>query len=292
MASRWARGAGIFLGSVAGLVLAAAAAIFVVSSLRLSRRLAIPSESITVPTDSATIARGAHLASAISKCVDCHGQNLAGQVMDLGPVGHLTARNLTGGRGGTAGWSDADFVRAIRHGVRPDSSLLVFMPSMLGAQLNEGDLAAIIAYVRSVPPVDNELPPSRIGPIGRILITLRPGRLIPALGINHAAPPPPAVPPGPTAEYGRYLTVVGGCVYCHGDDLRGGIKEGPPGSPASADLTSTGPTAKWSAADFTAALRTGIRPEGTVINPMMPWRLTRLMTDEEIAAVWAYLKTR
>ncbi|MEO8138771.1 MAG: cytochrome c [Gemmatimonadota bacterium] len=272
--------------------LAAVTTVYAVSSSRLARRLAIPDEAITIPTDSASIARGAHLASAIGKCTDCHTENLRGQVMDMGPFGVLAARNLTSGKGGTAGWSDADWIRAIRHGVRPDSSVLVFMPSMLGARLNAGDLAAIIAYVRSLPPVDNELPASRMGPIGRMLITLKPGRLIPALGIDHSAPPPPAIPPGPTAEYGRYLTVVGGCVYCHGDDLRGGIKEGPPGTPASADLTPAGPMAKWSAAEFTTALRTGGRPDGTVIDPFMPWRLTRLMTDEEIAAVWAYLRTK
>lgn len=274
------------------LVVAVAAAVFAVSSSRLGQRLSIPAESISIPTDSATIARGAHLASAIGKCTDCHAKDLRGQEMDLGPLGVLYARNLTSGKGGTAGWSDADWIRAIRHGVRPDSSLLVFMPSMLAAQFNATDLAAIIAYARSVPPVDNELPASRMGPIGRVLITLKPGRLIPALGIDHSVPPPPAITPGPSAEYGRYLTVVGGCVYCHGDDLRGGIKEGPPGTPASADLTPAGPMAKWSAAEFTTALRTGGRPDGTVIDPFMPWRLTRLMTDEEIAAVWAYLRTK
>jgi hypothetical protein len=86
--------------------------------------------------------------------------------------------------------------------------------------------------------------------------------------------------------------VVGGCVYCHGDDLRGGIKEGPPGTPVSVNLTPTGPTAQWSEAEFATALRTGMRPDGTAINPFMPWRLTRLMTDEEITAVWTYLKTK
>ena len=292
MASRWGRRIGISIGAIAGLLLLLAGTVIVVSNARLHTRFSVTPTAIAVATDSATIARGQHFATAIGKCVDCHGDNLSGQVMDLGPVGQFAARNLTGGKGGTAGWSDADWVRALRHGVRPDSSLLVFMPSMLSAQLSAADLGAIIAYVRSVPPVDHELPPNRIGPIGRVLVMLKPGRLIPALGIDHSAAPPPAIPAGPTPEYGRYLTVVGGCVYCHGDDLRGGIKEGPPDTPPSADLTSNGPTAAWSEADFSTALRTGLRPDGTAINPMMPWRMTRLMTDEEISAVWAYLKTK
>lgn len=290
MASRWARGAGITLAAIATLLLAAAV-VFAVSSSRLSRRLAIAGETIPVPTDSASIARGAHLASAIGKCTDCHGENLGGQVMDMGPVGTFAAVNLTRGEGGIGEFSEADWVRAIRHGVARDGRPLVFMPSRAYAALNAPDLAALIAYLRSVPPVDHQLSPGRVGPVGRFIIATDPGRLIAAAVLGHAAPLPEVVPAGPTAEYGRYLTVIGGCVYCHGDNLHGGIKEGPPGTPASADLTPTGPTGTWSATDFAAALRTGQRPDGTILNPFMPWRLTRLMTDEEIAAVWAYLRT-
>ena len=106
-----------------------------------------------------------------------------------------------------------------------------------------------------------------------------------------SAPIPAAIPPGPTPEYGRYLAVSGGCTFCHGDNLKGGLKDGPPGTPLSANLTQAGPLGQWTEADFTKALREGVRPDGSNINPFMPWRLARLMTDEEIAAVWAYLKT-
>jgi Cytochrome C oxidase, cbb3-type, subunit III len=290
MANHWARRAGIVLGVLLGLLLLAAGGIYGVSAERVGRSLAVPGESFAIPADSATIVRGAHLASAIAKCTDCHGDGLGGQVMDLGPVGRFSAANLTAGRGGISGWSDADWIRALRHGVRPDSSLLLFMPSMVFTRLSESDLAAVIAWARARPPVDNLLPATRLGPVGRLLVVLKPTRLVPALGIHHAAPPPAAIPPGPTADYGGYLAVVGGCTYCHGDGLRGGIQEGPPGTPASADLTPAGPTAGWSEEDFVSALRTGVRPDGTTINPFMPWRLTRLMTDDEIRAVWRYLR--
>jgi cytochrome c553 len=103
--TRWLlRGLGLLLL----VVLSAATTVYVVSSTRLARRLAIPDESLAIPSDSATIARGAHLASAIGKCTDCHTADLRGQVMDMGPLGVLVAQNLTGGRGGTSGWSDAD----------------------------------------------------------------------------------------------------------------------------------------------------------------------------------------
>lgn len=273
------------------LVLLGAGFIWWRSSRLLARRLAVTPEAVTVPTDSATLAWGAHLAGPIGKCSDCHGADFGGQVMDMGPMGQLAAANLTAGTGGIAGWSDADLVRAIRHGVRPDSSLLVFMPSMLAMHLTEPDLAALIAYLRALPPVDHELPSTRLGPIGRMVTVLHPGRMIPALGIDHAAPFPAPVPAGPTTAYGAYLTGIGGCVYCHRDNLTGGLKEGPPGTPPSANLTPSGPTASWTEKQFVTALRTGVRPDGTTINPAMPWVTTGKMTDDELRAIWLYLRS-
>lgn len=280
------------LGALVVLVLLAAALVFLLSGRQLKRNYAVTPASVPVPTDSAAIARGTHLATAIGKCVDCHGDNLAGQAMAMGPVGTFTSPNLTTGAGGNPARSDADWVRAIRHGVAADGRPLVFMPAAAYASLSEADLGALIAYLRSLPPVDNVLPPSRIGPIGRLIIAREPGKLIAATLVDHQAPLPPAVPIGPTAEYGRYLAESGGCTSCHGPDLKGGIHEGPPEVPSSADLTQAGPVGRWSEDDFRKALREGVRPDGSVINPFMPWRLTRLMTDEEISAVWAYLRTR
>jgi mono/diheme cytochrome c family protein len=106
-------------------------------------------------------------------------------------------------------------------------------------------------------------------------------------GSTHPAAPPA----GPTAAYGRYLANVGGCTGCHGAGLSGGKI---PGTPAEfkppANITPAG-IGHWTEADFVRALRTGVRPGGTNIDPEMPWRLTRLMTDEEIHALYEYLKT-
>jgi mono/diheme cytochrome c family protein len=291
MAGGWGRRIGIGVAGIVTLVVIAALGVFGISVWRLGRSQAIPPQEISIPSDSASIERGHHLVTAITKCVDCHGEDLGGQVMDMGPLGKLTASNLTSGTGGVGPKNDAEWVRAIRHGVRSDGRPLVFMPSMVFAELNAADLGEIIAYVKSVPPVDHALPQTRLGPIGRLLTVIKPDRMLPATGIDHAAPIPTAIPVAMTPEYGKYLTVTGGCVYCHGDNLKGGIKEGPPGTPASADLTPAGPMASWSEADFVTTLRTGQRPDGTIINPFMPWRSTRLLTDEEIQAMWAYLRT-
>lgn len=291
MAGGWGRRIASGIAVILGLVILLVIGVFGASEWKLRQSQAIPPQELQIPEDSVTIERGHHLATAISKCTECHGEDLGGQVMDMGPLGALAASNLTTGKGGVGPKNDGEWVRAIRHGVRPDGRPLIFMPSMVFAQLDEADLAAIIAYVKSVPPVDHALPPSRLGPIGRLLTVLKPQRILPATGIDHSAAIPTVTPPSLTPEYGKYLAITGGCTYCHGDNLKGGLKEGPPGTPPTADLTPAGPTASWSEADFAAALRTGQRPDGTTINPFMPWRATRLMTDEEIQAVWAYLRT-
>ncbi|MEP6572513.1 MAG: c-type cytochrome [Gemmatimonadota bacterium] len=284
-------GAGVLI--ILLLVAAAIVTIYAISARHLSRRYSLPDETLAMPTDSSSLFRGEHFATAISKCSDCHGADFGGTMfLDAMPLGRFVAPNLTGGKGSrTAGWSDADWIRAVRHGVGPAGKPLIFMPSQALRDLNAADLGAIIAYVRKAPAVDNVLPPTEIGPIGRFAIATNPKRLISAEAIDHTLPFPAGIAPGPTAEYGRYLAVAGGCTFCHGENLAGGIKEGPPGTPPSANLTPAGEVGGWSEAQFMTALREGRRPDGTTINPFMPWRLTRLMTDEEIQAVYRYVKT-
>ena len=280
------------LAGLAGLLGLVAAGTYGVSEWKCRRFYPVVPEALAIPRDSLTLAWGKHLATAIAKCTHCHGEDLGGGVFTDDPaMGRFVAPNLTSGLGGKGPLSDIELIRAIRHGLAPSSRPLVFMPSTVFNRLQEADLTAIVAYVKSVPPVDRELPGSVPGPVARALMVFQPGRLIAAEGVDHAAPFPPRVRPGRTAEYGGYLTVIGGCFYCHGDRLQGGIREGPPGTPPSADLTPRGPLGAWTEEQFRAALRTGLRPDGTVINPFMPWQATRLMTDDEIGAVWLYLRS-
>jgi hypothetical protein len=83
---------------------------------------------------------------------------------------------------------------------------------------------------------------------------------------------------------------VSGCRGCHGLKLSGGRVAGPPGIPPASNLTPTG-LGNWSEADFEKALRTGKKPDGTIINDFMPWQLAGKMTDEELHAIWVYLKS-
>jgi cytochrome c553 len=93
------------------------------------------------------------------------------------------------------------------------------------------------------------------------------------------------------SAYGRYLADVGGCTGCHGPGLSGGRVAGtPPDFPPASNLTPTG-IGHYTEADFFRALREGKRPSGTPIDSFMPWRYTRLMTDEDVRAVYTFLKS-
>ncbi|HEX7117913.1 MAG TPA: cytochrome c [Longimicrobiales bacterium] len=290
----WIRRFGVAAAAGIGLLGVAGAGVYGISAVQIGRTYRITPVAIAVPDDSAGRARGRHVAVAIAKCVDCHATDLGGKVLIDDPgFGRFPATNLTSGEGGIgAAYTDEDLVRAIRHGVRPDGTPLVFMPSHELYHLSDADLGALIAYLRSVPPVDRTLPERRIGPVARMLFVA--GRLdvlLPAAMIDHDAPRSAPAPPAPTPEYGAYLALAGGCIGCHGTGLSGGPIPGtPPDFPPATNLTPAG-IGEWTEQDFFTALREGRRPDGSAIDPRMPWPYTAQMTDDEIRALWRFLRS-
>ena len=284
----------IAAGSLVALLVIVACTVYVISERHVSRRYELVTETVPIPTDSESIVRGRHLARAIAKCADCHTSTLAGQVfIDNPALGRFVPVNLTSGKGGLgATLTDADWVRAIRHGVGHDGRALRIMPSRDFKDLSVADLGAIIAYAKSVPPVDNELPENTLGPVARALIAANKLPLFDAEVSDFASHAPVAAPPvGPTAEFGDYLVHTAGCAGCHGPTLSGGlIPGGDPSWPPAANLTPSG-LAAYDQASFASLLRTGVRPGGTKIRDPMPIEWTKEMTDEEIRAVWLYLRT-
>jgi cytochrome c553 len=278
---------------LAAVLLLAAGTLYGYTERRITRKWSVTAHALTIPTDSLAIARGRHITTAISRCVGCHGPDLGGQVfIDIPPVAFLYAANLTRGRGGVGGQlSDLDWERAIRHGVKPDGSVLLFMPAQEFRLLSDPDAAALIAYLKTLPPVDREPMKNRVGPIGRALYAKGDVALIPAELVDQTAPHPAAIPPGVTAEYGRYLADVGGCRGCHGQGLSGGHVPGtPPDWKPAANITPAG-IAHYKEEDFFRALREGKRPGGAPIDSFMPYQYTKNLTDDEIRALWLYLKT-
>ena len=283
----------IALGIVSLIVLFVAA-VYGISEMRVRKTYDVAAATgLTVTRDSAQVARGQHLATAVAKCVDCHTDDLGGKVfIEPGPMGTVIAPNLTTGKGGVlAGYTDAQLETAIRHGVRKDGRGLLIMPSDEYQNLSDADVSAIIAYLRSLRPVDRELPQTKLGPVGRGLVTFG-VPVIPAARIDHSrSTSRPAVPPvGPTREYGEYLVSVGGCRGCHSATLAG-QESFEPGAPAAPNITPAGTIGRWTEADFMQAMRTGRRPDGSQIKDFMPWRSMSRHTDDELRAIWLYLRS-
>ncbi|GIV78965.1 MAG: hypothetical protein KatS3mg050_3359 [Litorilinea sp.] len=281
---------GIGLASLVGLLVVAGGVLHLVGSNRLQNAPAVAVQTVEVHNSPEVLARGQRLAT-ISSCNGCHGLDLGGQVFnDEPPLGYLPAPNLTGGAGGVgAVYTAQDWDRAIRHGVAADGRPLLIMAAHHYAAYGDEDLAALIAYLQSLPPVDKELGPRRIPFPGTIIFGLLAYNDVTSVNkIDHAAVGGAAPPAGETAEYGQYLVQIASCGSCHGEDLGGNTS---PNAPQGPNITLGGALRGWSQADFVTALRTGQTPDGRQMDPEMPWPAYATLTDTELAAIWAYINS-
>jgi cytochrome c553 len=257
------------------------------SAALMAKTYSVRVPEITIPTAETSIARGKHLVERVSLCTECHDKDLGGKIIsDNFMMGRLAGTNLTRGRGGIGTrYSDEDFVRALVHGVRRDRHSVLFMPSA-DYKFTEADLAAIIAYIRSVPPVDRDFPEPSIGPMARTLSVFAGFPLFVAELIDHrnAGFAEAADMSNPVAA-GEYLVNTGGCRGCHLPDLTGG--GGPP--PGASNITPVG-IGGWSEADFIRSIREHKRPNGTAIAEEMP-RIYGQMSDDDLRKIFVYLKT-
>jgi hypothetical protein len=128
--------------------------------------------------------------------------------------------------------------------------------------------------------------------LARVLMVTGVLPAIPAERLRGSAMKPMTITPSPTAEYGGYLANVAGCKGCHGQGLSGGkIAAGDPSWGPAANLTPSGNLGKWTEAEFVQTLRTGTRPDGVALKAPMPWKIVGRMTDDELHAVWLYLRS-
>jgi len=289
----WLKRIGYAFGALVGLVIIAVGVVYAMSEVRFRRTYSVPDEHVAVSDDSATLARGAHLAASVG-CADCHGEGLRGNAMiDAAPMGRLVALNLTKGEGGVGGQLTPELIeRAVRHGVSPSGRALRIMPANDYQYMSDDDIRAVVSYVQHVTPVNNVLAPSHLMLLPRALLVAQVAQLLPAEQIRDSAGKPMSVTPGPTREYGLYLATLAGCRACHGPGLSGGkIAFGDPSWGPAANLTPSGNLGKWSEAEFVQTIRTGKRPDGTALRAPMPWKTIANMTDEELHAVWLYLQS-
>jgi len=254
--------------------------------------------------------RGRYLANGTSGCIYCHSehdllkrdepipasQRGAGQVLPyLGLPGRIVASNITPDpQTGAGSWTDDQLARAIREGIGHDGrTLFPIMPYARFHSMSDEDLASIVVYLRSLPPVRHELPATEI--------------IFPVKYLIRNAPEPlqsPVASPDTSDRmaYGKYLTTITGCEDCHtpyhngqkvpGMDFAGGFLLQVTGeTAAAANLT---PHASgidyYDESLFLQAMHTGT-VRARKLSPLMPFALYGNMTDDDLKAIFTYLRT-
>jgi mono/diheme cytochrome c family protein len=257
----------------------------------------------------ARVERGRYLVEGVAGCFTCHSEvdwksegappvsakKGAGLAFTLDGMPWLVAPNITPDKETGAGlWSDDQLARAIREGIGHDGrALFPLMPYALYRKMSDEDLASIVVYLRSIAPVRNALPQTEIPfPLSRLI---------------QNAPQPlsaPVLPPdmADAVKRGEYLATLAACIDCHtpkdsgqplaGMEFAGGfIMNEPERKVATANITpdATG-ISYYTEALFVETMRTG-HIKARALSPIMPWSTYRNMTDEDLKAIFAYLRT-
>jgi len=271
-----------------------------------------PLTARTIQATPERLARGKYLAESVAPCMGCHsphdwtqhdapipeGKEGSGERMPFtsGLPGIIYAPNLTPDpETGAGNWTDDQIARAVREGVGHDGrALFPLMPYLHFRNMPDEDLASIIVFLRSLPPVRNPQPQSQIIFPVKYLIRSVPQPL------TEPVPPPDLSTP---VKRGAFLVQMAVCSDCHtpqdaqgqplaGLDFAGGfILEGPWGRVASANITPDASGISYYDQNlFMQTIHTGyVRTRK--LSQIMPWHEYRHMTDEDLAAVFAYLRT-
>jgi mono/diheme cytochrome c family protein len=259
---------------------------------KLTRQISIPVTPVAVSTDPARIEQGRYLFSTRG-CADCHGANGAGKTVIQEGAMLVTSPNITSGANSvTAAYKIEDWVRTVRHGVKPNGHPIMIMPSEDYNRLTDDDMGSIIAYVKQLPPAPGAASILRLPTPVKVLYAF--GAIKDASEkIDHALPPSQPVPTEVSVAHGEYVAHT--CMGCHGVRLSGGkIPGAPPTWPATANLTpgKGSVMGRYPNAElFMATLRSGRRPDGSAISTVMPFNSLKQMNDTDVLALYAYLKT-
>ena len=281
---------GIIMGGLVITLFVVATGLMISTDLRFNRVYTLQAEAVAKPGDTVSLDVGRRWAEM--HCQGCHGSDLGGgPLFEDEALGVVDAPNLTTGRGGLgARYQDADWVRAIRHGVRLDGTSVFIMPSNEFYYLSDADLGSLIAYLQTVPAVDRETRTRSLTPLAKLLYAVGAfENLLYAETIAHDERPA-APPAGVTVTYGEYLAHAHGCAGCHGETLAG-HQPAEPGAPFAPSLTPGGELGTWSEAEFFAAVRTGVTPAGRRLSEAMPSQYLVQLTDAELSAIWLYLRS-
>jgi mono/diheme cytochrome c family protein len=267
--------------------------------------LALCSSHALAQAPAELVARGRYIVEVVGHCGNCHatraadGRPIEGQALAGGWVleergMRAVVPNITQDREtGIGAWTDAQIVAAIREGRRPDGSLIgPPMPIGFYRGISDQDMGAIVAYLRTVPPVRNATEPSRY-----------PFPLQPYPQVTGPVPAPADDP----VSRGAYLAgPVAHCLDCHSGRLPNNQID--PARPGGQGMTFTGPwgvvvarnltphpelgIGSWTEAQFARALREEIGGDGRpLMPPMGRGRVWSQMTDRDISDIFAFLRS-
>jgi mono/diheme cytochrome c family protein len=277
--------AGVVVGGIFTLIISLVAVLGLVGIFRYYNPPHNAVKEIQVKGTQEQTARGKHLAAAF--CVECHSTTrdfpMSGGV-DVGrdlPVdlGSFYSANLTPA-GPLKDWTDGEIFRALRDNVDKDGKRLAMMNGTNVRYISDEDLIAIVAFLRSQEPVENE-PPKPLDQPSFLALLMSGAGLIPDRPLVDA----PIVAPKleATAEYGQFMTTFLDCKSCHGANLSGGDSPVGPKGPSLRVVKG------WTREQFINTLRTGVDPAGHPLKPVMPWRSTGRLDDVELSALYQYL---
>ena len=292
---RWA---GYAVAGLTALLLAALGVVWIVFP-----RVA-PAAVVEIELTTGRVERGRYLVHHVASCLNCHSERdwsrYGGPVVE-GTEGKgaplrvlrpsLWSANITPYALGA--YSDGELVRAITSGVNQRGQALhPFMPYDSYAHMLEEDVNAVVAYLRTLSPIEFDTPiPDEAWPIRLI------GRILP-----RPWEPPPQPDLVDSVERGRYLATIAECSFCHGSDYSGGQRFRVPEGPeiVSSNLTASSSTriGSWSRDNFIAVfqsfadetLRLTPVPPGSP-NTVMPWHTYAGMTRQDLGALYDYLRT-
>jgi mono/diheme cytochrome c family protein len=259
---------------------------------KMARIITIPVAPLVLKAGGPSLEQGRYL-FATRGCADCHGASGAGkEVINSGGMLVISPNITLGSNSATAGYLISDWVRTLRHGVKPSGRPVMIMPSEDYNRLTDDDVAAIVAWVRQLAPVDGRRALVRL-PLS-VKLQYGVGQVRDAAEmIDHALAPQLPVAPGVSLAHGAY--VAHSCVGCHGATLSGGkIPGSPPDWPAPANLT-PGPGSAMqrypTPESLIAMMRSGTRPDGSAISQVMPFGSLGQMSEVDVRALHRYLQS-
>ena len=277
-----------------------------------------PVRELNVTSTPERIARGEYLANHVSVCIDCHStrdwsrfsgpivpgtEGKGGEVFDqkLGFPGVIYAHNIT--PGGLGSQSDGVLYRAITTGVdKNGKAMFPIMPYPHFNMMSEEDILSIIAYIRTLKPIENNPPPTVLDPPMNFIVRTIPMKRTPQRDPDTSN----------TYEYGKYLVNAAGCSECHTQQVKGKPLPGmdfaggfafpfPSGAVVrSANITPDEETGigAWSESDFVSRFKfydnaeaRNLKPEEVGYNSFMPWTMYAGMTERDLSAIYKYLRT-